>query len=311
MSSFRSIIARRRPAPQDSAPAPETEEETVPPLDELLSAADRPAHTRLLDAPPPPPELPRWELEPPRPTMGEAQLKAPAEEPDPTPAARIWDLAPDSDPVPRVAPDMSFEPDAPMPRADMPDEPPLRTPATDPVRHVPDMPAEPAPALQTRMPAAARGGRVKTRLLGFHADDEGPGVFDGTPAPAARLDVTCPVGWVVIVDGPGRGTCFALSAGLSTLGRDASQTIALDFGDDCISRDTHASIAYDEEENSILIGHGGKSNLVRVNGKPLVSSAELHSGDEFRIGKTTCRFVALCGPDFSWTTPDDGPGDRA
>ncbi len=141
---------------------------------------------------------------------------------------------------------------------------------------------------------------MKTRLLGFHSDPAVEDVFSKERAPDAQQSVIFPVGWVVIVEGPGRGTCFSLAPGLSTLGRGSDQTIPIDFGDDTISRDTHASIAYDDEENKVLIGHGGKSNLVRLNDKPLVSVTELQHGDQFRIGKTTLRFVALCGDDFSW-----------
>lgn len=169
-------------------------------------------------------------------------------------------------------------------------------------------PVAPASEMPAPAPPPARAARVKTRLLGFHADDA---TIDA--AAPRRIDATQgaikhPVGWVVVVDGPGRGAHFALGQGLSTLGRAPDQAICLDFGDDHISRDNHASIAYDEEENKVLIGHGGKSNIVRLNGKPLVSSAELSNGDLFRVGKTTLRFVALCGADFSWQQAREGAG---
>ena len=105
----------------------------------------------------------------------------------------------------------------------------------------------------------------------------------------------------MIVGGPGIGSYRAIFEGNNTVGRSSSNRIPIDFGDDCISRDTHASIAYDDEDNKILIGHGGKSNLVRLNDKPLVSVTELQRGDQFRIGKTTLRVVSLCGGDFRWT----------
>ena len=53
------------------------------------------------------------------------------------------------------------------------------------------------------------------------------------------------------------------------------------------------------------LGHGGKMNLVRLNGRPVLSTEELDSNDLIRIGETTLKFVAFCGPDFSWAGSDD------
>ena len=61
-----------------------------------------------------------------------------------------------------------------------------------------------------------------------------------------------------------------------------------------------AAIAYDDEQGKFFLGHGGKSNLVRLNGMPVLSTEEMNSGDEIRIGETTLKFVALCGEAFTW-----------
>jgi len=74
----------------------------------------------------------------------------------------------------------------------------------------------------------------------------------------------------------------------------------LDLGDTSISREQHAAIAYDEEANGFFLGHGGKSNIVRLNGRPVLSTEDLQNGDMIRIGETTLRFVALCGDAFVW-----------
>lgn len=289
MSSFRNIIARRRPSgpaqvdPVQSDPDSDAGSETER-FAALLAEISPDVPTVRPDTPPAPPEPPVWETAPPRQTMGADLLKPriAAEDPDPMDAAqedlpqrrKIWDI----DPSETVEPASATL-------------------------------AEPPLVLGPETSTPPRGGRVKTRLLGFHSNEAAIDPFAVARTPTAPEAITCPVGWVVVIDGPGRGAHFALAPGLSTLGRGADQTISLDFGDDHISRDNHASIAYDEEENTVLIGHGGKSNLVRVNGKPLVSSAELHNGDVFRIGKTSLRFVALCGPDFSWQQGQTGAGD--
>ena len=110
----------------------------------------------------------------------------------------------------------------------------------------------------------------------------------------------CPVGWVAIVDGPGRGATFALGTGVSTIGRGTGQSLQLDFGDTRISRENHASLAYDPETRGVYLRHGGKANLVRLNGKPVLNTETLHNGDEIRIGETRLRFVALCRESFDW-----------
>ena len=108
-------------------------------------------------------------------------------------------------------------------------------------------------------------------------------------------------GWVVVVRGPGRGNFRPVFVGMNSVGRDASQRVALGFGDDSISREEHAFITYDEEQRCFYLQHGGKSNLVRLGGHPVLSPTELKPNDLIRIGRTTLLFVPCCGPDFSWT----------
>ncbi len=171
--------------------------------------------------------------------------------------------------------------------------------------------AMPTPVAEAQVqmppPAAGRGanrsGRVKTRLLGFAPGTEPRDPF-AAPESAAAKDF--PVGWMVVVAGPGRGASFPLYDGVSRVGRGDDQTVSLNFGDNSISRENHISIAYDAEDNTFYVGHSGKSNLVRLNRKPLLSTEQLTSGDQIRLGETTLRFVALCGDGFSWSAGDAG-----
>ena len=147
--------------------------------------------------------------------------------------------------------------------------------------------------------------RTRTRLIGFDASS-GAAALDPLAGQAAAetgasRSVPFPVGWIVVIDGPGRGECFSLASGLNGIGRDEEQQVRLDFGDDTISRENHASIAFDEESRTCYLGHGGKSNLVRRNGRPVLSTEELDDGDVIRVGETTLKFKALCGADFSWS----------
>lgn len=154
-------------------------------------------------------------------------------------------------------------------------------------------------------PAPTRKGRAKTRLLGFRSsNDVGNDVFDETSSSPKPQSNRFPVGWLVVTDGPGRGASFALYAGVSQIGRSEDQAIALNFGDTAISRANHAAIAYDEEQNAFFVGHGGKANIVRLNGQPILSTEVLNNADLIRIGVTTLRFVALCGAEFGWGADD-------
>jgi hypothetical protein len=149
-------------------------------------------------------------------------------------------------------------------------------------------------------------GRVKTRLLGFQAQEDAPeDVFETAKIASESNKSEFPVGWIIVISGPGRGSCFTMFTGVSQIGRGEDQAVRLDFGDTSISRNNHAAVAYDDEQGKFFLGHGGKSNLVRLNGKPVLSTEELTNGDMVRIGETTLKFVSLCGEDFTWASTAD------
>ncbi len=228
-----------------------------------------------------------------------------------------------AEPAPPLAP----PPVAPFAAAPVPPfaSAPVPPPAylAEPHRHLasampaatPDpMSEDPASTLvQVPGPAIGRGGprragRVKTRLLGFDSSTGmGTDPFEaGQAAPTAAV-VRFPVGWIVVVQGPGRGASFTLFNGVSAIGRGDDQPVKLDFGDTSISRTNHAVVAYDNEQRKFFLGHGGKANIVRLNGRPVLSTEELAHNDIIRIGETTLRFLALCGADFDWM---DGEGTQ-
>ncbi len=225
-------------------------------------------------------ELDAWAPEQPSPRP----MRGMAGDPFAAPAPAAEDLAPAAEPTPAPAPE--------------PVRPEIRSAA--PQAREAEVDAD----LPEVAPTPRRAGRVKTRLLGFHKDED-----SADPIAAAQQKVrdqgpTFPVGWIVVVKGPGRGSSFTLSAGASKIGRGEDQAVRLDFGDTSISRDNHAVIAYDDEQKQFFIGHGGKANLVRLNDMPVLSTEPLGDGDVIRIGETTLLFVALCNEGFSWT---DGP----
>lgn len=162
--------------------------------------------------------------------------------------------------------------------------------------------AEAAPEA-AEAPASDRRSRVKTTFLGFERPDTHVQELIETTEPVAKTETagaTFPVGWLAVTSGPGRGSSITLTEGLMQIGRNDDQAIQLDFGDTGISRSNHAVIAYDPEDRKCYLGHGGKANLVRLNGKPVLSTVPLSSGDLIRISETSLRFVAFCDENFDW-----------
>jgi len=83
----------------------------------------------------------------------------------------------------------------------------------------------------------ARRRRNQTRVLGFDSQQgEVVSMFDTAQKVQGGSRTKFPVGWMLVVDGPGRGECFSLEAGMSQIGRGDDQAIRLDFGDNSISR---------------------------------------------------------------------------
>ena len=163
--------------------------------------------------------------------------------------------------------------------------------------------ATPAEATADPAPVEDRRGRVKTTFLGFERADTHVQDLIETAEPVAKTEnaeQAFPVGWLVVTGGPGRGASVTLTEGLMQIGRNDDQAIQLDFGDTGISRSNHAVIAYDPEDRKCYLGHGGKANLVRLNGKPVLSTVPLSSGDLIRISETSIRFAAFCDEGFDW-----------
>ena len=205
-----------------------------------------------------------------------SRIDTAAEAPAPSGEVNIWDM--EDDDTSTALPDPAPAPAAPPPAA------------------------EPAVASAAAARSPARSRRTKTRLIGFDkSDGDVVDLFNDAPKATPAKSVKFPVGWIVVTEGPGRGESFSLLAGMSQIGRGEDQAIQLDFGDNSISRSNHAAIVYDADTKEFLLGHGGKSNIVRLNDKPLISNESLKTGDIIRIGETVLRFVALCDKSFNWS----------
>jgi hypothetical protein len=112
------------------------------------------------------------------------------------------------------------------------------------------------------------------------------------------------VGWLVVVEGPGRGQSVKLGYGMNIIGRGAGNRVRLDFGDDQISGDDHFRLAYDGAHRKFHLVPGRGANLVYVGDAPLLTPVELTAGAELKVGATRLRFVPLCGADWDWGIQD-------
>lgn len=112
------------------------------------------------------------------------------------------------------------------------------------------------------------------------------------------------VGWLVCIDGPVRGVDFRIHAGYNYIGREAGDIHIR--GDQQISRQNHAMIAYDSSEQTYFVGPAAGRNLIKVNGKTVLNAMEIRSYDIISIGTTRLIFVALCGEKFKWDQAEGG-----
>lgn len=119
-------------------------------------------------------------------------------------------------------------------------------------------------------------------------------------SPKAVGDVTEPVvGWLVSVEGPSRGVDYKIHTGYNYIGREVGD-IKIE-GDQQISRQNHAMLAYVKKEHKFYVGPVAGLNIIEVNGAAVLQSAvEIHNYDIISIGATKLIFVGLCGEEFDW-----------
>ncbi len=113
------------------------------------------------------------------------------------------------------------------------------------------------------------------------------------------------VGWLAIVEGPGKGRALQLGYGSNPIGRGETARVKLNFGDNQISRGGHAIVTYDPRGRKFYVQHGGGTNLTYLNDEPVLTPAELPALSHISIGNTILRFVPLCGDAFDWQDTEE------
>ena len=109
-----------------------------------------------------------------------------------------------------------------------------------------------------------------------------------------------PAGWLVVIKGPGQGNFMAVGNGSNSIGRDESERVRVDFGDEMISRSGHSTITYDPRGKKFYLQHGAGKNLTYLEGNPVLAPTELPGFSRITIGNTELLFVPLCCEQFDW-----------
>ena len=166
---------------------------------------------------------------------------------------------------------------------------------------------------QPPAPKAAASGSAqdddRTRLYNPAAVAAAARAPDAVP-PAPRSDApSVPndrsadpvVGWLVVVEGPGKGSSIEIGIGANSIGREKGQKLRIDFGDQHISREKHAILIFDPRSSRFFIQSGDVRNLTYIGDELVLSPTELKGGETILVGQTKLRFVAFCGPEFGWS----------
>ena len=152
-----------------------------------------------------------------------------------------------------------------------------------------------------RRPAASVHDDDHTKIYRPSRGDEQTAVTSSGAAHAQKDYAADPVvGWLVIVDGPGKGNSLTLGYGMNGIGRASSERVVLDFGDEEISRTAHAQLSYDGRGRKFYLQHGGGANLTYIGDTPVLQPTILHGGELISIGNTRLRFCPFCDEHFDW-----------
>lgn len=133
----------------------------------------------------------------------------------------------------------------------------------------------------------------RTMLVGRGTNPKSAAAVDAMKDPV--------VGWLVVIEGPGKGSSVRLGMMQNRVGRDTEgNEAAFPFADPEMSRTSHAVLTYDPKGRKYYLKGGDGRNLTYVAGEPVLMPIQLKGGERIQMGQTTVLFVPLCGPDFDW-----------
>ncbi|MCH5199575.1 MAG: FHA domain-containing protein [Oscillospiraceae bacterium] len=108
-------------------------------------------------------------------------------------------------------------------------------------------------------------------------------------------------GWLVVVDGEKKGTCFNIHGEQNSIGRGQKFDINISF-DKSVSSDGNAVIAYDSQNSKFFISPvlgKGKNNIYH-NDNMLLTPTEIKDYDRIKLGSTAFVFRSFCNDSFTY-----------
>jgi hypothetical protein len=153
------------------------------------------------------------------------------------------------------------------------------------------------------------GGRVEESYSNKSGDktqifrpNTSPTQVEGKSEIEPQLDLMSdpPTGWLVAIEGPGKGTVLTVGIGNNGVGRGDEPRVTIPFNDNEISRGQSFSIVYDPKHRRYYLLPGSGKTLVYFDEQPVLERLDIKSGMSFQVGQTTFRFVALCDESFDW-----------
>lgn len=112
------------------------------------------------------------------------------------------------------------------------------------------------------------------------------------------------VGWLVCVEGNHFGEDFKLRVGKNFIGRASDMDVCLS-GDASVSREKHAIVLFEPNENLFVVQAGESKELSYHNDQLVLSAKELKAYDVIKVGSTKLMFIPFCSDKFSWNKENE------
>lgn len=126
------------------------------------------------------------------------------------------------------------------------------------------------------------------------------GFFGNIVSSTGKAEQVQPVvGWMVCTKGKHIGKDFRLKAGRNFIGRNPNMDIALD-GENTVSREGHAVIAYEPHQSIFIAQPGSASELFYLNGNVVLSATQIRRNDRLQLGEVELMLIPCCDENFKW-----------
>ena len=116
-----------------------------------------------------------------------------------------------------------------------------------------------------------------------------------------KMNIEPVVGWLVCIEGPEKGKDYKIYGRNNTVGRSEKMDICIK-GDETISRENHARLAYDEKHNAFHLIPAESTNTIYLNDEPVYVPAKLADYDVIEFGDCKLVFTPFCNERFTWQT---------